>query len=123
MTAPPDGVAVYTAEGARWSASDQRSGADAVTWSPDGRTLLYADTTSGRVVAWTPLSNASTDLTLPPGIGKLGRCAWSPDRRHAMCAGITARPNSAIAAWCLLDLRAGTVRSFPHSTEPVLWEP
>jgi hypothetical protein len=95
--------------------------AASATWSPDGRTLLY-DSAPGQVVAWTPRTDASTDIPLPSGIADLGRCAWSPDRVHAMCAGITAGPQAAIASWCLLDLRAHTVTPFPRSSEPVLWE-
>ena len=118
---PPDGLAVYTTDGALVGVRPA-VGPHGVNWSPDGRTLLYVSTTGGAVTAWTPVGDVSTTMTLPKGIAALGRCVWSPDRRHAMCAGITPGPDAAIAAWCLLDLRAGTVRSFPQSTEPVLWE-
>lgn len=118
---PPDGIAVYTNEGALVGVRPA-VGPHGVSWSSDGRTLLYVGTTGGAVTAWTPIGDVSTTLTLPTGIAALGRCAWSPDRRHAMCAGITPGPRGAIAAWGLLDLRAGTIRSFPQSTEPLLWE-
>lgn len=118
---PPDGVAVYTTDGALVGVRPSVS-PYGVGWSPDGRSLLYGGTAGGTVTAWTPIGDVSTTMTLPTGIAALGRCVWAPDRRHAMCAGITPGPDEAIAAWCLLDLRAATVRSYPQSTEPVLWE-
>jgi hypothetical protein len=118
---PPDGIAVYSADGALVGVRSA-IGPYSVSWSPDGRTLLYVGTTPGTVTAWTPVGDVSATITLPTGIGALGRCAWAPDRWHAMCSGISTGPNAAIAAWVLLDLRAGTAQSFPYSTEPVLWE-
>jgi serine/threonine-protein kinase len=54
-------------------------------WTPDGRSLVYVSTQSGRAAFWTRPADGSGD---PVALGEIGRNPWnvdvSPDGRHAV---------------------------------------